>query len=52
MSMLRLNSVVWHCIDTWGLVWWVHHVCHHQVLVLEQAEVEVVAVVKADFWMM
>ena len=25
---------------------------HHQVLVLEQAEVEVVAVVKADFWMM
>ena len=25
---------------------------HHQFLVLEQAEVEVVAVVKADFWMM
>ena len=25
---------------------------HCQVLVLEQAEVEVVAVVEADFWMM
>ena len=25
---------------------------HHQDLVLEQAEAEVVAVVKADFWMM
>ena len=25
---------------------------HHWVLVLEQAEVEIVAVVEADFWMM
>ena len=25
---------------------------HHQDLVLKQAEAEVVAVVKADFWMM